>query len=97
MAILGECPICRKKQRIKNKICKCGENLDRAKRSSRIKFYISYRLPGGKQRMEVVSDTPLRMQGQQRAKERPRRRKTPKSWKYSQTTRQPFQNLQNGT
>ena len=54
MAILGECPICRKKQRIKNKICKCGENLDKAKRSNRIKFYISYRLPGGKQRMEVV-------------------------------------------
>jgi integrase len=54
MAILGECPICRKKQRIKNKICKCGENLDKAKRSSRIKFYISYRLSGGKQRMEVV-------------------------------------------
>jgi hypothetical protein len=54
MAILGECPICRKKQRIKNKVCKCGENLDKAKRSNRIKFYISYRLPGGKQRMEVV-------------------------------------------
>ena len=54
MAILGECPICRKKQAIKNKICKCGENLDKAKRSKRVKYYITYRLSGGKQRMEVV-------------------------------------------
>ena len=54
MAILGECPICRKKQRIKNKICKCGEDLVKAKRSKRVKYYITYRLSGGKQRMEVV-------------------------------------------
>jgi integrase len=54
MAILGECPICRKKQSIKNKICKCGEDLVKAKRSKRVKYYITYRLSGGKQRMEVV-------------------------------------------
>jgi integrase len=54
MAILGECPICRKKQSIKNKICKCGEDLVKAKRSMRVKYYITYRLSGGKQRMEVV-------------------------------------------
>ena len=25
MAVLAECPICRKKQAGKNKVCKCGE------------------------------------------------------------------------
>lgn len=54
MAILAECPICRIRQSIHNKVCKCGENLERAKRSQRVRYWISYRLPGGKQRTEVV-------------------------------------------
>ncbi len=54
MAILAECPICRKRQSAKNKICACGENLDRAKRSRRVKYWISYRLPNGKQRREMI-------------------------------------------
>ena len=54
MAILAECPICRNKQSLKNKKCKCGEDLDQAKRSNRVKYYISYRQPGGKQRREYV-------------------------------------------
>ena len=54
MAILAECPICHTKQAVKNKSCKCGENLDKAKRASRVRYWISFRLPGGKQRREPV-------------------------------------------
>jgi len=54
MAILAECPICRARQSVKNKVCKCGEDLDKAKGSKRVKYWIAYRLPGGKQRRESV-------------------------------------------
>jgi len=54
MAVLAECPICHRKQSNKNKKCKCGEDLDQAKRSKRVKYWIKYRLPGGKQRKEFV-------------------------------------------
>lgn len=55
MAILAECPICHRKQATKNKVCKCGENLDKAKKSKRVRYWITYRLPGGKQRKEAVA------------------------------------------
>ena len=48
MAILSQCPICRKKQAVKNKLCSCGTDLDRAKGSRKVKYWIDYRLPGGK-------------------------------------------------
>lgn len=54
MAILSECPLCRRKQSIRNKSCICGNELDRAKRSKKVKYWINYRLPGGKQRREFV-------------------------------------------
>ena len=54
MAILAECPICKARQKVANKVCKCGENLDKAKRSGRVRYWITYRLPGGKQRKELV-------------------------------------------
>ena len=54
MAILAECPLCRRKQSVRNKSCMCGNDLDRAKRNKKVKFWISYRLPGGKQRREFV-------------------------------------------
>jgi integrase len=54
MAILAECPTCHNKQSVKNKLCKCGEDLDKAKRSKRVRFWINYRLPGGQQRRESV-------------------------------------------
>ena len=51
MSILSECPGCRQKQSNKNKFCpKCGTDLDKAKRSGRVRYWIDYRLPGGKQR-----------------------------------------------
>jgi integrase len=55
MAVMAECPICRKKQSAKNKRCKCGEDLDKAKRSRRVKYWISYAMPDGRQRRESVS------------------------------------------
>ena len=53
MAILAECPICKQRQATRNKLCKCGENLDKAKRSQRVRYWIAYRLLG-KQRWEAV-------------------------------------------
>ena len=55
MAILAECPICHNKQSAKNKRCKCGEDLDKAKKSKRVKYWIQFRLPDGRQRKEFVS------------------------------------------
>ena len=54
MAILSECPICRRKQASKNKICiNCNNNMDKSKRSKRVQYWIAYRL-AGKQRREPV-------------------------------------------
>lgn len=54
MAILAECPRCHTKQSTKNKKCKYGGDMDRAKRSKRVRYWISYRIPNGKQRRESV-------------------------------------------
>ena len=54
MAILSECPICKNKSSIALKKCaKCGEDLDKAKRSGRVSYYIDYRI-NGKQRREKI-------------------------------------------
>lgn len=64
MAILAECPMCHKKQAVSHKRCigkfkggiPCEADLVKLKRQKeRVKYYISYRVPGGKQRMEYVS------------------------------------------
>ncbi len=55
MGVLTQCPDCRRKQSNKNKFCpKCGTDLDKAKRSGRVTYWIDYRLPGGKQRREKI-------------------------------------------
>jgi len=54
MAILAECPVCHKKQATRNKVCSCGEDLVKAKRSQRVRYWIQYRMPNGKQRKESV-------------------------------------------
>ena len=55
MGILAECPVCKTRQSIKKKSCnKCGEALDKAKKGKRVNYWISYRLPGGKQKQEPV-------------------------------------------
>lgn len=57
MAILSECPYCHRKQSVKNKKCKgCEGNLDSAKKARKVKYWISYTLPGGKQKRESVSN-----------------------------------------
>ena len=35
MAILAECPICKRRQAVSHKVCNCGEKMDMAKRSGR--------------------------------------------------------------
>ncbi len=54
MGILSECPICKKKQSNKKRSCSCGEDLAKAKRSSRVRYWIDFYIPGGKQRREPV-------------------------------------------
>ncbi len=54
MGILAECPKCRNKQSNKNRLCKCGADLQKLKKSQKVRYWISYRLPGGKQRRESV-------------------------------------------
>jgi integrase len=53
MAILAECS-CHKRQSVRNRRCLCGEDLDRLKRSKKVRYWIVYRVPGGKQRWEPV-------------------------------------------
>ena len=43
----------RKKQSNANKLCTCGENLDKAKRSQRVKYWVAYRI-GKRQRFEYA-------------------------------------------
>ena len=56
MAVLAECPICRKKQSLRNRLCSCGEDIAKAKKSNRVRFWINYRLPGGKQVRKIEGD-----------------------------------------
>ena len=57
MAILAECPFCHNKQSARNKICKCGAELDKLKRSKKIRYWINFRMPDGKQRREFVGNS----------------------------------------
>jgi integrase len=54
MTILAECPICNQKQSVRNKICKCSAQMDKLKRNGKIRFWIDFRVPGGKQRREPI-------------------------------------------
>jgi integrase len=46
--------MCHGKQAAKNRVCKCGEDLVKAKRSKKVKYWISYRLPDGSQKRQYV-------------------------------------------
>jgi integrase len=76
MAIMAQCPICRRKQSNKNKKCKeCGEDLDKAKRSGRVAYWITYRL-NYKQRWEFVGfsiDTARASDGKRKAQRKENR------------------------
>ena len=55
MGILAECPICQRKQTNKNKLCvSCGNDMAKFKRSRKVRYWIDFRLPGGKQRREPI-------------------------------------------
>jgi|WetSurMetagenome_2_1015567.scaffolds.fasta_scaffold57809_2 diadenosine tetraphosphate (Ap4A) HIT family hydrolase len=54
MAILAECPQCHKKQAIKHKLCTCGGDLVKLKKANKVRYWINYRLPDGRQRRESV-------------------------------------------
>jgi hypothetical protein len=56
MTILAECPSCRKKQAVKNKQCVCGEDLVKAKRSKRVRYWIDYRVRGKHKREAVKGE-----------------------------------------
>ncbi|MFI5329613.1 MAG: tyrosine-type recombinase/integrase [Desulfobaccales bacterium] len=58
MAILAECPLCHKKQAVKNRLCACGEDLVKAKRQKKVRYWVNYRLPNGQQRREYVGNDP---------------------------------------
>ena len=53
MSILAECPFCHKKQSNKNKKCSCGGNLDKAKKSKKVNYWINYRVNGVQKREKV--------------------------------------------
>jgi len=55
MAILAACPRCHRKQSGRNKFCVgCSNDLDKAKRFKQVKYWITYRMPRGKQRRELI-------------------------------------------
>ena len=54
MAVLAECPVCHKKQSTSNRLCECGEDMIKGKKSKRVRYWINYRLPGGRQKREAV-------------------------------------------
>ena len=53
MAIKAECPLCHKKQAVRNKVCACGQDMDKAKKAKKVKYHIVYRV-NGKQKQELV-------------------------------------------
>lgn len=53
MAIKAECPLCHKKQAVKNKVCACGQDMDKAKKAKKVKYHITYRV-NGSQKQEFV-------------------------------------------
>ncbi|MDD2901562.1 MAG: tyrosine-type recombinase/integrase [Syntrophales bacterium] len=55
MAILAECPLCHRKQAVKNRICAgCDNDLVKLKRAGKVHYWVTYRLANGKQRKEMV-------------------------------------------
>ena len=55
MSILAECPTCKQRQSLKNKLCRaCHHDLDQAKRSGTVRYWITYRTESGTQRKELI-------------------------------------------
>lgn len=42
MAILAECPVCQRRQKVSNKLCNhCELNLDKFKKSGKLRYWVS--------------------------------------------------------
>jgi len=54
MGIMIECPLCHTKQAAKNKQCKCGFDLDKGRKTKKVRYWISYYI-GKKQKRECVT------------------------------------------
>jgi hypothetical protein len=54
MAVLAECPFCHEKRAARHKLSICGADLDKAKRSKKVRYWIRCRLPDGRRRKEFV-------------------------------------------
>ena len=54
MGILSQCPTRLTKQKVNNKGGSCGEDLDKAKKANRVQYWVSYYLPGWKNRRGSV-------------------------------------------
>ena len=54
MAVLAESPYCHNKLAVKNKACKCNSGMDKTKKAKKFRYWIRYRLPGGKQKRDPV-------------------------------------------
>ncbi len=55
MSLLVECPICHRKQSLRNKLCRCGENLDKAKENKKTRFWLNYVLKNKQHRKPIAS------------------------------------------
>jgi len=53
MGVLAECPVCHTKQSTKNKKCKCGQDMDAAKKKANFKYWIDYVVKGKAYRISV--------------------------------------------
>lgn len=55
MAILQECPVCRRKQKVPNKLCvKCGINLEQKKKQKKVRYWVNFCMPDKTQKRELV-------------------------------------------
>lgn len=87
MAILAECPLCHKKQSVRNRKCACGSDLTAAKRAKKVRYWVTYRLTGESSagstwamtRMAGLSG--LKRPGLRRASARPRNMRPQAYWK----------------
>jgi integrase len=61
MAVLAECPFCHRRQSVRAKRCKslkgkgCGADMEAARKARKIKYWIAFRLPGGKQKFQKLT------------------------------------------
>lgn len=53
MAVLQKCPRCQKIQSLRHRGCECGENLEKARKSKRVDYWLDFRV-GGKHKRVLI-------------------------------------------